>query len=64
MLDGALKILETEERQLIQVFYFERLNQKQIAEQLNITPKAVSSRLERAREKLRSLVKRALSNET
>ena len=64
VLDGAMKTLEAEERQLIQVFYFERFNQKQIAEQLNITPKAVSSRLERAREKLRSLVKRALTHET
>ena len=59
-----MKTLEAEDRQLIQVFYFERFNQKQIAEQLNITPKAVSSRLERAREKLRSLVKRALTHET
>ncbi len=64
VLDGALDRLEPEERQLIQIFYFERQSQKQIAEQLNITPKAVSSRLERAREKLRSLVKRALSHET
>ena len=64
VLDGALKILEAEERQLIQVFYFDRLSQKEIAEQLGTTPKAVSSRLERARAKLRSLIKRALTHET
>jgi RNA polymerase sigma factor (sigma-70 family) len=64
VLDGALKLLDTEDRQLIQIFYFDRLSQKEIAEQLGITPKAVSSRLERAREKLRSLIKRALSHET
>ena len=49
VLDGALGRLEPEERQLIQIFYFERLSQKQIAEQLNITPKAVSSRLRNGR---------------
>ena len=63
-LDGVLKSLEAEERQLIQVFYFDRLSQKEIAEQLGTTPKAVSSRLERAREKLRALIKRKLSHET
>ena len=64
VLDGALKLLEAEERQLIQIFYFDRLSQKEIAERLGTTPKAVSSLLERAREKLRSLIKRALSHET
>ena len=64
VLDGALTMLETEERQLIQIFYFDRLSQKEIAEQLGTTPKAVSSRLERAREKLRLLIKRKLSHET
>jgi RNA polymerase sigma-70 factor, ECF subfamily len=64
VLDGALKMLDDEERRLIQVFYFERASQKDIAEQMAITPKAVSSRLERAREKLRSLIKRKLSHET
>jgi RNA polymerase sigma factor (sigma-70 family) len=64
VLDGALKMLDAEEQRLIQVFYFDRLSQKEIAEQLGTTPKAVSSRLERAREKLRSLIKRKLSHET
>jgi RNA polymerase sigma factor (sigma-70 family) len=64
VLDAALKMLEADDRQLIQIFYFDRLSQKEIAEQLGTTPKAISSRLERAREKLRSLIKRALSHET
>jgi len=64
VLDGALKRLDAEEQQLIRIFYFDRLSQKEIADQLGTTPKAVSSRLERAREKLRTLIKRALSHET
>jgi RNA polymerase sigma-70 factor (ECF subfamily) len=63
VLDGALKLLDPDDRQLIQIFYFDRLSQKEIAEQFGTTPKAISSRLERAREKLRSLIKRALSHE-
>jgi RNA polymerase sigma-70 factor (ECF subfamily) len=64
ILDAALKTLDSEERQLIEKFYFDRHSQKELAEQLSTTPKAVSSRLERAREKLRSLIKRRLSHET
>ena len=63
-LDAALQSMETEERRLIELFYFDRLSHQEIAEQLNTTPKAVSSRLERAREKLRSLIARRLSHET
>jgi DNA-directed RNA polymerase specialized sigma24 family protein len=40
------------------------LSHQEIAGQLNTTPKAVSSRLERARAKLRSLITRRLSHET
>jgi len=64
VLDSAMKAMDPEERQLIGYFYFDGLSQKQIAEQLGTTPKAVSSRLERAREKLRGLIKRKLSHET
>ena len=63
VLDAALNAMDSEERRVIESFYFDRLSQKDLAEQLNITPKAVSSRLERAREKLRSLIKRKLSHE-
>jgi len=63
-LDAAMKSLDADEQQLLRIFYFDRLSQKEIADQLGMTPKAVSSRLERVREKLRSLIKRALSHET
>src|SRR5208282_3189383 len=63
-LDAALREMNAEERQLIEWFYFDRLGHQEIAEQLNATPKAVSSRLERARARLRSLITRRLSHET
>jgi RNA polymerase sigma-70 factor (ECF subfamily) len=63
-LDAALLLMEASERELIESFYFDRLSHKQIAEQLEVSPKAISSRLERAREKLRALIARNLSRET
>jgi RNA polymerase sigma-70 factor (ECF subfamily) len=63
-LDAALQAMDAAERQLIEWFYFDRLSHQEIAGQLNATPKAVSSRLERARAKLRSLITRRLSHET
>ena len=63
-LDAALQVMDAEERQLIEWFYFDRLSHQEIAGQLNATSKAVSSRLERARVKLRSLITRRLSHET
>jgi RNA polymerase sigma-70 factor (ECF subfamily) len=63
-LDAVLQELDAEERRLIESFYFDRLSHQEIAGQLNTTPKAVSSRLERARAKLRSLITRRLSHET
>jgi len=63
-LDAALQAMDMEERQLIEWFYFDRLSHQEIAGQLNATSKAVSSRLERARTKLRSLIARRLSHET
>jgi len=62
-LDVVLKALDVDEQQLVRIFYFDRLSHKEIADQFGTTPKAVSSRLERVREKLRSLMKRALSHE-
>lgn len=64
ILDAALTSMEPDERQLVELFYFDRLSQKKIAERLNTTPKAISSKLERTREKLRALIKRKLSHET
>jgi RNA polymerase sigma-70 factor (ECF subfamily) len=63
-LDAALLELEGEDRELIERFYFDQLSQKELAEELGVTPKAVSSRLERVREKLRALTMRKLSHET
>jgi RNA polymerase sigma-70 factor (ECF subfamily) len=63
-LDAALLAMGPEERQLIEWFYFDDLSHKEIAERLGATPKAVSSRLERARSRLRSLLARTLSHET
>lgn len=57
-LDDALLQLATDERQLIEWFYFDDLTHKDIAARLETTPKAVSCRLERLRAELRSLVKR------
>jgi RNA polymerase sigma-70 factor (ECF subfamily) len=64
ILDTALASLDPEERQIIERFYFDRLSHKEIAEQLNTTPKAVSSRLERARTRMRSFIANKLSYET
>ena len=63
-LDAALLGMDAEERHLIELFYFDRLSHKEIAARFDITPKAVSSRLDRAREKLRLLVAKKLSHET
>jgi len=64
ILDAALASLDSDERQIVERFYFDRLSHKEIAEQLNLTPKAVSSRLERTRVTLRSFIAKNLSHET
>ena len=63
-LNAALALIDTDDQQLLESFYFERLSHKEIAEQLDVTPKAVSSRLERAREKLRAALAKILIRET
>ncbi len=63
-LDAALSAMETDERELVEWFYFDQLSHKEIAERLDATPKSVSSRLERARAKLRAGLTRKLSHET
>ena len=55
-LDTALLSLEPADRQAVEWFYFDGLSHKEIATRLGATPKAVSSRLERARVKLRSFL--------
>lgn len=64
ILDAALASMGSDERQIIELFYFDQLSHKEIAERLAITPKAVSSRLERARAALRLLIAKRLSHET
>jgi RNA polymerase sigma factor (sigma-70 family) len=63
-LDAALLAMDADERELVEWFYFDQLSHKEIAERLGATPKSVSSRLERARVKLRSVIARKLSHET
>ena len=63
-LDAALLAMDTDERELVEWFYFDQLSHKEIADRLGATPKSVSSRLERARTKLRSTIARKLSHET
>lgn len=63
-LDGAMQLMEQPERQLIEWFYYERLSHADMAQRLDATPKAVSRRLERARARLRLLLKQTLSHET
>jgi RNA polymerase sigma-70 factor, ECF subfamily len=63
-LDKALLELDAEDREVIEMCYFDGLSHKAIAERLETTPKAVSSRLERARAKLRLSLKRILSYES
>jgi RNA polymerase sigma factor (sigma-70 family) len=63
-LDAALLELDPEDRRLIERFYLDGRSQKEVAGELNLTPKAVSSRLERARARLRALVAKRLAHET
>lgn len=62
-LDSALLTMPGDEREMVEWFYFDRLSHKEIAERLDATPKAVSSRLERARAKLRAAIAQRLSHE-
>ncbi len=63
-LDAAILMMDAGERELVEWFYFDGLSHKEIAERLGATPKSVSSRLERARIKLRAAIARKLSHET
>ena len=63
-LDAALLAMDADERGLVEWFYFDQLSHKEIADRLGVTSKSVSSRLERARAKLRSAIAKRLSHET
>jgi RNA polymerase sigma-70 factor (ECF subfamily) len=60
-LDAALLSMQALERQLIEWFYFDGLSHKEIADRLSASPKAASSRLERARARLRALLTQKIS---
>jgi RNA polymerase sigma factor (sigma-70 family) len=55
-LDAALAQLTPDDRALLEAKYFHGLEVRRIAEQLAVTPKAVESRLTRARAALRELL--------
>jgi RNA polymerase sigma-70 factor (ECF subfamily) len=63
-IDAALLALDEDDRRIIEWFYFDDASQKEIAARLGTTPKAVSSRLERARVKLRGLLTEKITSET
>lgn len=63
ILDSALSDLEPDERRILESFYFDGISQKELAGKLHTTPKAVSSRLERARARLRTLIAKRLAHE-
>lgn len=63
-LEAALAGLEEDERRLLGWFYREQLGCQEIALRTDSTAKAVSSRLERIRAKLRSWMLRRLADES
>ena len=63
-LEAALLAMDADERELVEWFDFDKLSHMEISERLDATPKSVSSRLERARAKLRAIMARKLSHET
>ena len=63
-LEVALQALDDGDREIVEWFYFDRLSHKEMADRLSTTPKSVSSRLERARLKLRTTITRNLARET
>ncbi|MGL5577457.1 MAG: RNA polymerase sigma factor, partial [Sarcina sp.] len=56
-LDNALKLLEKELREVIVLFYYDDLKQKEIAKILDINETTVRTRIFRAKEKLREILK-------
>ena len=61
-LDCALSRLPETDRALLEAKYFSGKSMRTIAQQLSISPKAVESRLTRARETLRRELRTALQN--
>jgi RNA polymerase sigma factor (sigma-70 family) len=55
-LEVSMQRLESAERELLHLSYFEGVSQRAIAERMQSTPKAVESKLARIRKKLRRLI--------
>jgi RNA polymerase sigma-70 factor, ECF subfamily len=64
LLDRQITSLAEDERQLVEAKYFEHRSVREIAEELQITEKAVESRLSRLRQKLKISVLAELKNES
>ena len=63
LLEGSLAALPFDERRLLEAKYFERRSVREIAEELNLSEKAVDSRLVRIRQKLKNAILEALKRE-
>jgi RNA polymerase sigma-70 factor (ECF subfamily) len=61
-LENTLETLNSSEREIIRLAYFEDVPQRGMAERLGTTPKAIESRLGRIRQKLRVLLLERLKN--
>lgn len=57
MISGAIKKLQPELRQIIELSYFEDLNQREISEKINISQMQVSRRLKKALNRMYELIK-------
>ena len=63
-IDDALSQLDPGDRQVVEWFYFEHRSHKEISAYLGSSPKAVASRLERLRARLKSFLLRRLNHES
>jgi len=61
-LEISMQTLDTAERELLHLSYFEAVPQRAIAERMQSTPKAVESKLARIRKKLRHLILQRLKD--
>lgn len=63
LLESSLGVLPFDERRLLEAKYFERLSVRQLAKELNLSEKAVDSRLVRIRRKLKAAILDGLRRE-
>jgi RNA polymerase sigma-70 factor (ECF subfamily) len=62
-LERCLDVMEPQQRALVEAFYFKEGTYESIAQEQNTTPKAVESKLARARQKLRAALLQQLRYE-